>query len=306
MIYIKLVYYLKNIKILVSVFKNTAENVGDFIVPVLSGAELYNDDFAVQYKDNTGDNISDKNESYCELTVQYWAWKNLDCDVYGLMHHRRYFDFNSKQVYSANNKKLPKPYKIFDLPDENTLKLLYIDYNIISKLTDRYDIIAPVRENIFETVRKQYNENDKNGFDDLKLMCDIIKEKYPKYLSSAYEYLDGHFAYFCNMFIMNKRIFQNYSEWLFDILKEFEIRKPPELMQKRECGKIGERLFGIYMTYIINNTNISWAELPRGHFSGLGGVTKNPSFNKNLYRLFPPGSRRRSILRKIKQVTKKG
>ena len=41
--------------------------------------------------DNTGDNISEKNATYCELTGIYWAWKNLDADYIGLSHYRRHF-----------------------------------------------------------------------------------------------------------------------------------------------------------------------------------------------------------------------
>lgn len=293
---------MKNIKILISVFHDTAKSFGDFIIPVSSGAENCPNEKLLKFRDNSGVNISDKNKNYCELTVVYWAWKNLDCDVYGLMHQRRYFNFDNKNLYACDiQRKLPTSYKIFDKPDSKTLEILHTDYKNISALMDRYDIIAPVRENIFESVRTHYNRCDGNSFDDIGLVCDIIKEKFPNYVESAEKYFNGNFAYFCNMFIMNKQIFNDYCYWLFDILDEFEKRKPKKFKQLRECGKIGERLFGVYMTYIINNTDIKWAELPRAHFSEINGVTKNLSFNKTLYRLCPPGSRRRSILRKIKQ-----
>ena len=51
--------------------------------------------FADTLHDDEGENISERNPAYCELTTQYWAWKqNLDVDYVGFCHYRRYFDFN--------------------------------------------------------------------------------------------------------------------------------------------------------------------------------------------------------------------
>ena len=65
-------------------------------LPVHVGAEGKKDsdgnDLDLGYvKDNTGDNISLKNPSFCELTGLYWAWKNVDSDYVGLAHYRRHF-----------------------------------------------------------------------------------------------------------------------------------------------------------------------------------------------------------------------
>ena len=43
-------------------------------------------------RDDTGENISEKNPSYCELTGLYRAWKNLQAEVIGLVHYRRYLN----------------------------------------------------------------------------------------------------------------------------------------------------------------------------------------------------------------------
>ena len=298
---------MKNIKLLVSVYKAKCEPVGNFIVPVSAGAALYGkDDDTVVLRDDTGDNISNRNSQYCELTVQYWAWKNLECDVCGIMHRRRYFDFSENMLYTrGSTKKPPKPYRIFDSPNKSVLEHINADFDTISSLTDRYRVIAGVRENIFQSAEDYYNRKDRVEFDDMGLLREIIGEKYPEYMRAAEKYLNGKYSYFCNMFIMDKALFDKYSEWLFGILTEYEKRKPREYMYAREQGKIAERLFGIYMTYIIDETDISWAELPRAHFAKIDGATpKNLSFNKMMYIFFPPGSFRRGMLRKIQSCVK--
>lgn len=51
--------------------------------------------------DDVGDNISIKNNTYCELTGLYWMWKNCKDEYKGLVHYRRFFTSNS---LSANIK----------------------------------------------------------------------------------------------------------------------------------------------------------------------------------------------------------
>ena len=68
-------------------------------LPVQVGAALAAQDLGFQ-RDDEGDNISEKNPQYCELTAQYWAWKNLtDAQIMGLVHYRRYF---TTDLYAKN------------------------------------------------------------------------------------------------------------------------------------------------------------------------------------------------------------
>ena len=83
-----------NCKILVCCHKKDVFASDPPYFPIQVGKALSSVDLGIT-GDDTGDNISGKNPSYCELTGLYWAWKNLkDTDVIGLCHYRRYFDFH--------------------------------------------------------------------------------------------------------------------------------------------------------------------------------------------------------------------
>lgn len=43
--------------------------------PVQVGRAISQTELPFAVGDDTGDNISDRNRHYCELTAHYWAWK---------------------------------------------------------------------------------------------------------------------------------------------------------------------------------------------------------------------------------------
>lgn len=52
--------------------------------PIQVGTAIADKRMEGMLHDNTGENISEKNRMYCELTAQYWAWKNRpELDYYG-------------------------------------------------------------------------------------------------------------------------------------------------------------------------------------------------------------------------------
>lgn len=84
------------IQILVAAHKKFPMPTAAGYLPVLVGAKKnYKADIPYQ-RDDEGDNISEKNPNYNELTAIYWAWKNLkDVDAVGLVHYRRLFSIKT-------------------------------------------------------------------------------------------------------------------------------------------------------------------------------------------------------------------
>ena len=54
------------------------------------------------------------------------------------------------------------------------------------------------------------------------LLEGIISDKYPAYLKTEESMQQSRKFSGCNMFIMRKELFYEYSKWLFDVLRDFE------------------------------------------------------------------------------------
>lgn len=181
-------------------------------------------------RDNTGDNISYKNPNYCELTGLYWIWKNdKKSDVTGLVHYRRYFStakFSSSSAY-------------------------FLDGTEIGEILRNYDIILPKREWLKETAWEEYYMV--SGLEkDLKRVEKIIGEVYPECMPAFCEYFYQNRSWLYNMMICRKELFDEYCEWLFDILFRLETQvdyKDYSDYQKRIFGFMSERLLNVWVIY---------------------------------------------------------
>lgn len=274
-----------NIKLFVCCHQPTQVPGHPLLVPIQVGAALADTHFPGFLYDDTGDNVSTKNRSYCELTAQYWVWKNIEADFYGFFHYRRYLYPDVKAKF---------PYRV---EREVSLSLLdKLGYAEFEQLIRQYDIIVPKGENMYVSVREHYADAPFHHRKDLELIEQIIHERHPKMIEALESYLSGTFCYFGNIHIMRRGVFYDYCAWLFPILEEFDRRADISgysAQEKRVDGFLAERLLGVYVTYQCGR--LKALELPRVHFYDKPEYTRRRLLNG----ILPPGSRRRSRIKAI-------
>lgn len=246
----------KNIKILVAYHKPDVLIQSDILQPIHVGRSLLKkkcDTKSIEnlkilqeemIGDDTGENISDKNDSYNEMTAIYWAWKNYgalgDPDYIGLMHYRRHFYLNkiSEQIpYFECN-------KIEDV-ESYINDTLGLTKNRLNQILKKNEILVS-EPYIQDSVYDHYKQSHK--IQDLDLVIKIIDQYYPQYNNACNNYLTGKFGYFCNMFIFPKNIFYKYCEFVFGVLEKFE--KEVDIQGKRLF--ISERLTGIFIQSLLH------------------------------------------------------
>ncbi len=183
--------------------------------------------------DNTGANISAKNTNYCELTALYWAWKNLHCEYIGLCHYRRYF---ARRGHGGS------------LQEKKAAIFTQQDY---ARLLRDYDVILPKKRKLYiETVRRHYEcSHNKRDLDEVER---VIAALYPEYSAAFTKVMQKHSLYICNMFVMKKKLFDEYAAWLFTVLFELEQRidiSSYDAYQARVFGFLSERLFNVWLEH---------------------------------------------------------
>ncbi len=220
---------MKSMKILVCYHKPAKLYKDDIFVPIHVGracpSSLTEEEQNWMHEnmsgDNTGDNISELNPYFCEMTAIYWAWKNYDLlgnpEYIGLCHYRRII--NKEDCINAVN----------------------------------FDITASVWESPV-SIRQQFI--DGHHTDDLDQAVAMLD---PSFHDISKDYLSQNKGYFYNIFIMEKEIFFEYCKTIFPILfKIHEHINYSEYTQynQRMPGFIAERLTGIFIKNKEKSTSI--------------------------------------------------
>jgi len=260
-------------------------------IPVRCGAVFDEREGVTMLGDDTGDNISEKRMSFCELTVQYWAWKNVKADYYGLCHYRRYLSFTEEEFEEWNEQRF---YFEENLSTGSKKKHLLLNPQIMRNEIKKFDVTTSVTyetSNVpivsrCHTVRELFASHPEllTSNEALDRASQIIKDKFPQYYDVFQLELNSSLHRGFNCFIMRKDIFNLMCEYEFGILFEIEkLQQAGELEQSnsREMGYIGEILYGSFIRWLYMQKDYDISERHIVLFGDTG--RKNCAMTSNFY-----------------------
>lgn len=235
---------MQKVKIYVAAHKPAPHYGGPTYQLIHVGSSLHPD---VYIKGSIGDNeypdnISTKNDIYCELTALYYIWKNVkDIDVVGLCHYRRLL---GKRTFT---------------------------YNIEKDILTANDCLQILSDNDIILQRKSEKKGAVNGFftskDELRkyrpfvLMGNAIRKVCPEYYKEfEKEFFIKEMSY-QNIMVCKKTLWDKYCEWLFSVLFQVEVdlKKNGGNVEPRELGFYSEWLLNVWVRY--NNLKVYYTPI---------------------------------------------
>lgn len=157
-----------------------------WICPIQVGTKLSRRKMG-SVSDDTGDNISQYNSLFAEMTGAYWIWKNeMSSEYKGLCHYRRHFVITKEEILALRQNRidvlLPTP--------------RYVPGGIRNMFLEE----TPVKSRVFES------------------MLFAVSELYGDERDKLEAYLDSRFYYPNNMVVAKRDIYDRYCSWVFPIL----------------------------------------------------------------------------------------
>ena len=218
--------------------------------------------------DDTGDNISHLNRQFCELTVQYWAWKNYtalgDPEHIGFMHYRRHFMFR-EQGHDLRSKRMP----VFPALTDAYRGLLGLSDEVMMQAVQDNDVIAPTpflhALSVEQYFMRRHSGPEACCAHDFAPAMHLAREFYPAWAPAIDTYVHGNVQYVLNMYIMRKDVFFAYAAWLFPLL--FHIHGQMDFSGRtagamRSLGFLAERFCGVYLTSLLGQKSLRVRHLP--------------------------------------------
>lgn len=193
--------------------------------------------------DDTGDSISERNATYCELTALWWLWRNCESDYKGLVHYRRHLaspDSTRRQAASP----------LARVVRGEELRSLLAGHDAVLPRKRRYYI---------ETMRSHWDHTQPP--EQLTEARRAVANLEPAYSDAFERVLSARGAHMFNMMVMRADAFDAYCAWLFPLLAELTSRLDPAQyppFQARYPGRISELLLDAW----VDVNGITYAELP--------------------------------------------
>ena len=203
----------------------------DYVFPIQVGADKAPSRIA-DLTDNTGDNISDRNGNYSELTGLYWLWKNKLISSAELLDgesenggieecERQYYGFGQYR-------------RMLELSTDDLLRLNDNDVDAVLPYP------MPYEPNIHAHHERYIKEAD------WEALLQALKELEPEYAKVFPDVLNQQFLYNYNVILAKKKVLCDYCAWLFPILMRTEELTDGANRSERYIGYMAETLETLY------------------------------------------------------------
>lgn len=192
--------------------------------------------------DAEGEHIAHLNPYYCELTVQYWAWKNTRSTHVGFCHYRRYMNFMPDNSWAGSgNASVSADQAMVDYLCSAQ------QHERLQRLLGTWDAVVPRALPTMPSVAQQY------------LNC-VKAEPWQEFVRCVRLMYAGHPGVerwfdlaaatpMWNMFVMRRDLFETYCHELFTLLDAVygRIGAPYGDYDNRYPGFLAERFLGMWL-----------------------------------------------------------